>query len=158
MKIVVIILLALLLQNCNRENSIQKEFNSIRSKVYEKSYYQTWEIINNWSKLKNADIKFIDKSEGLINLNINVPDSLLFKYTDFTKTYSNSEFYDVTCNVYIFLKPIDNRTQVDIKTTFTGKIENPKIFFKGQYIETDSIKHQSTGMLEKEILDYILNN
>ena len=155
MRILIYVLLIALIQSCDMNKLPPKEFNYEHTRVYEKSYNQTWDLLKSWCKINQAYIYFDDQTEGLMNICLKIPDSLIYKYTDYSKNNSNSSFYDVNCNIYIFLKIHDNKTQVDIKTNFIGKENNTKTVLKGQYTEIDSVKHQSTGILEKEIFEYL---
>ena len=156
--ILIIFLISILVYSCDKPQAYKNLTTKELSRKYDKSLNEIWNIINTWCLNNNAKINFKAKNEGLFHFEIQIPDSLIEKYTDYNREEYFKDFYNVNCNIYILIKQIDKLTQVDILASFKGKIDNQQFIFKGQKSETDTIIHYSSGMLEKEILDFISKN
>jgi hypothetical protein len=157
MKTLILLFIVVILQSCSIDPLPQKEYNSERSRVYKKTSKEILDKINNWICEKNSNIKIIEKEQNLIHVEIRIADSLGYKYSDFRPTNTCFEFHNLMGDIDILINPNDIYTKLEILASFFDKYEAKQVSFKGQYSENKLIKYKSTGILEKEILDFVNN-
>lgn len=135
-----------------------KTYNVVKEMTFEKSYDRIWNTAIEWFAIQGTPIKNMDKSSGFISteysLSANRGGCLdCGTMGDALLTYSRME--DPRGNFNLLIKKItDTKTKVTVNCFFkiTGNV-----YMSGRLQSSRVIDCASTGILEKEILDYLGN-
>jgi hypothetical protein len=124
------------------------KFNN--SREYPLSKNQAWNRAVEFFADKKITIRNIEKSSGVIYAE---PDISNTKYADCGKfgTFTAEEDAEGAMRVNLFVKEIgEDKTKLKINTSFNNTFYNDPFIYGRKKIEC-----QSTGVLEKEILDFV---
>jgi hypothetical protein len=155
MKILIVLLIVALFQAFDMDKPSQKLYNYERTRVFKKSYNELYSKLNDWLLNNQKNIQTLDKESSIFHFQMKIDDSKIEKYTDYIPANVDDKYHNVVGTIDIIIKPLGIYNEIEILTTYIGLLEKKKTLFRGQYIEADSVKHLTTGELEKEIFDFI---
>ena len=127
-----------------------KDYNIEKERSYSMNFDDVWNKIVDWFANNNTPIKNMDKNSGFIA-------------TEYKLNVPNRELY-VDCGVYGYAGPIARNFPIDGNLNVTVREKNNTVtvkvnfFFeskKAQETYLFTVSCVSTGVLEKELLDYI---
>lgn len=155
MKTLFLLLIVLLLSSCEKSTLPPKEIHNEPSRIINSSTDVVLTRVYDWCSRHGANVQFVDTSGGVIHAEFPIEVSALYKYTDYVPQTGVVDPSDVVCSFYCEFRPEQNGTKTTIKAVFKGKVNEPKMLLKGQYSERDTKEFKTTGMIEKEILDFL---
>ncbi len=135
-----------------------KIYNFDHSRVIQKDFDVTWSKLIQWFGNNNTPIKTIEKASGIISTEYRLKTDAVSNAMDcgtsgFGATIKQNGY---TGNFNIVVEKLsENSTKVTINTFFNG-LRDDLQYIDGKYVNIETkIDCNSTGYLEKEILDYI---
>lgn len=141
----------LILSSCY---SAPKEVKFENSRVYRGSKDDVWELVIDFFNSSRITIRNIDKSSGVIYAEPDISNTkYAAKYADCGEfgTFAAEEDAEGVMRVNLFVKEIgEEKTKLVINTSFNSTFYNDPFIYGRKKVEC-----QSTGVLEKEILDSV---
>lgn len=158
-KYLMVLITSAVLFSCAAYQPPQKyTFN--KKATIDKPFDEVWTGILKWFSEHNTPIKNMDKSSGFISTEYNLSASNLTRYVDCGKPGNFQEIGEQIGNFSIMVeKQGDNVTIVTISVFFKGVLFTQDFtqnttYANRKYTEID-LDCESTGVLEKEIFDFI---
>lgn len=162
-----IILLSTIILSCSQPKpvAVQQAPRVIeKERVVNKPFDAVWQTSIEWFATHNTPIKNLDKSSGLISTEYSVSIGDAYKYMSCgsgKSTFSGKvEMANYTGNFNVLIKKLgDNSTKISVNVFFGCTVNKYryKSLISTEYILESSTRANcaSTGVLEKEILDYL---
>lgn len=136
-----------------------KTYDFEKERVISKPFDETWGEIIEWFASYGSPIKNMDKNSGFIATEFNLSVSNSEDYFDCGQAGANistfQKFENPIGNFNILVKKIDDaRTKIVVNTFFSVTV-NYYQHINMKFEKSEKINCNSTGVLEKELLDYI---
>ena len=154
MKTIIILIVAMILFSCN-ENSKNKVYFPDKSMAYNKSYDDVWNKLTKWCDSSVVSVKCIDQKTGLISFEFNLNSDMSDKYVDYLVNGKSAFFQHCIGKIYIIVKQQTEKVIVNIDSYYEAEAPQDSIQSKFVTSYLKKVKCQSTGILEKEIFEYI---
>jgi len=141
-----------------------------KEKVIEKSFEITWQKLIDYFGSHNIPIKTIDKSSGILSTEYDLRTGTennkgMTNYCDCgtlgTDMFYTYKYENYKGNFNIIVNKInDNQTKVKINAFFNANYnyyhnEGKGYEYKLEIVQTDKVKCESIGYLEKEVFEFI---
>lgn len=154
MKKFIILLLVIILVSCQNNYLAPKENYPVRKRIYNSEYDTVVRKIVEFIAESETPFKSIVYVPGLIMLDENLNSSQAYKYSDYTP---ETKSHLINCNekLLIYVNSDSGKTSVEIKSVLNCKISYLKTMLKYSETVEKNITNSSTGIREKEILDYL---
>jgi len=154
-KLMIIAIGIILLYGCSSYKP-PKVYTYPKSQTYSKTYDEVWSKIIQWFGKHNTPIKNLDKNSGFISTEYSLGVNIFSKYCDCGEPGSLMIFEKAIGNFNVVLIKInENQVKVDVNTFFKGEFSVYNFLTK-RY-EPQIIDCNSTGVLERELFDFIGN-
>jgi hypothetical protein len=154
--ILCIFVAVLVFSSCIGSYQAPKTYDVQKERTYAQPYDSIWQHAVDWFALHNTPIKTMDKSSGLIASDYNLKIGTYQSYCDCGVGGSGlvSKRIDSPLgNLNLLVKRVDeSHTTVTISTFFKAVLLTVNNY-SGEIKESQAIDCNSTGQLEKEILD-----
>ena len=151
-KLILLLAVIIALTACARYTP-PKQYRVIKERVYQATFDEVWSKIVKWFAVNNTPIKNIEKESGLIATDYGLAVSKYSSYADCGDAGPLTKIIKPTANFNVLVEKIEEyKTKVLI--TFVVKATVEYYISSNNYSYTD-VECNSTGVLEKQILDYI---
>jgi hypothetical protein len=157
MKTLLIFSFIIILQSCQTVNQ-QKVFYNENDRIYDLGKDSIWDKLVNELNNSGINIKMKDKGLGIILTENILSEDQAVKYIDFEANGNTPRFHECFENLMITVKLESAGTKVIVKSYPTCLVES--LMHKGRSAESiiKQIDCKTTGVREKEILDYLSEN
>lgn len=150
------IVFLLIFIGCAAKYQPPKTYDVVKEMTYDKSFDDVWSLAIEWFANHGTPIKNMDKSSGFIATEYSLGTGQL-NCLDCGIPGENllvaQRLDDPRGNFNILIKKIDeNKVKVTINCFFKA---TSKVYFDGRLTSTNSIDCNSTGLLEKEIIEFL---
>jgi hypothetical protein len=157
MKKILILFVAAILVSCQGINQQPKEFFDVRNRTYQKPVDSVLRKLVEFTANSKIPTKIYAFSSSMILIEEDFDDEQANKYTDYDPKNINANLKDCQERLLININSDSSRTTLDIKSLIKCNITYKKYIGKSVETKMQSIDCKSTGLREKEILDFISN-
>jgi hypothetical protein len=157
MKYTIILLLGVILISCQTFNQEQREYCQTRNRTYHMTYDSVVKKIVEFSAYSKTRTKIIAAVPGLVLIEESLNDEQIYRYTDYNQEKYNSSMQGCQERLLINIKPDSSTTAVDIKSIIRCSISYLDRIGKSSKTVNKDMECNSTGIREKEILDFLGN-
>jgi len=154
-KLLIIISCALIFCSCNAVDSHSKKHFENGERAFNLTRDETQGKIIEFFNRSGIPVRILEKSPGEIFAEETFDREQAQKYTDFNPDTANARIISGRERMLIYINHDSNITRVSIKTFMTGTISYLKFEFKSVERITKEISCPSSGLREKELLDFI---
>lgn len=157
MKFLIVRLFSVLLISCQTFYQNQREYCQTRNRAYHISYDSVVRKIVEFAAYSKIRTKIIAVVPGLVVIEELLNDEQTYRYTDFNQETYNSSILRCQERLLVNLKSDSSTTSVDIKSIIRCSVSYLKRTGKSSETVNKDMECNSTGIREKEILDFIEN-